>query len=75
VTPDPDSTQTSAGQPAADDSPGAAFGASAQASAGSGGPTPQERAAALVDERPEVAVGAAFGGGLLLALILKRLAR
>jgi hypothetical protein len=29
---------------------------------------------ARVDERPELAVGAAFGGGLLLALILKRLA-
>ena len=25
--------------------------------------------------RPEVAVGAAFGGGLVLAMILKRLAR
>jgi hypothetical protein len=34
-----------------------------------------ERAATLANERPEVAVGAAFGGGLLLALILKRLAR
>jgi hypothetical protein len=30
--------------------------------------------AARIDERPELAVGAAFGGGLLLALILKRLA-
>ena len=74
MTPDTDSTQTSAGQPAADDSPGVA-GPSAPISTGSGGPTPQERAAALVDERPEVAVGAAFGGGLLLAMILKRLAR
>ncbi|MHB1834675.1 MAG: hypothetical protein ACYCXW_06895 [Solirubrobacteraceae bacterium] len=26
-------------------------------------------------ERPEVAVGAAFAGGLVMALILKRLAR
>jgi hypothetical protein len=34
-----------------------------------------ERAARVANERPEVAVGAAFGGGLLLALILKRLAR
>ncbi len=32
-------------------------------------------AAALASERPEVAVGAAFAGGLVLALILKRLAR
>jgi hypothetical protein len=34
-----------------------------------------ERAAQVANERPEIAVGAAFGGGLLLALILKRLAR
>ena len=39
-----------------------------------GGSVP-ERAAQVANERPEVAVGAAFGGGLLLALILKRLAR
>ncbi|HEY4829993.1 MAG TPA: hypothetical protein VIH85_24735 [Solirubrobacteraceae bacterium] len=37
--------------------------------------SPQERLAALAAERPEAAVGAAFAGGLLLALILKRLAR
>jgi hypothetical protein len=30
---------------------------------------------AKVDERPELAVGGAFAGGMLLALILKRLAR
>ena len=35
----------------------------------------QERAAAIVHERPEVGAGVAFGGGLLLALILKRIAR
>ena len=35
----------------------------------------QDRAAALADERPEVAVGAAFAGGLVLAMILKRLVR
>ncbi len=29
----------------------------------------------LAVERPEVAVGAAFGGGLVLAMILKRLGR
>ncbi len=34
-----------------------------------------DRAGALAQERPEVAVGAALGGGLLLAMILKRLAR
>ncbi len=31
--------------------------------------------AARVQERPEVAVGGAFAGGLILALVLKRLAR
>ena len=75
MTPDSDSTQTSAGQPAGDGPPGMATGPSAQASTGSGGSSPQERAAALIDERPEVAVGAAFAGGLVLALILKRLVR
>ena len=35
----------------------------------------QQRAAAIVQERPEVGVGAAFAGGLILALILKRVAR
>jgi hypothetical protein len=29
----------------------------------------------VIDERPEIAVGAAFAGGLVFALILKRLAR
>ena len=35
----------------------------------------QARAAALADDRPEVAVGVAFAGGLVVAMILKRLAR
>ena len=30
---------------------------------------------AIANERPEVAAGAAFAGGFLLALILKRIAR
>jgi ElaB/YqjD/DUF883 family membrane-anchored ribosome-binding protein len=34
----------------------------------------QEAAASTVAQRPELAVGAAFAGGLLIALILKRLA-
>lgn len=38
-------------------------------------PSPAAQAAALAAERPEVAVGAAFAGGLVAALILKRLAR
>ena len=57
-------TQNSTGQPIVQDSPGAPGGASVQ-----------ERALALANERPEAAVGAAFAGGLLLAMILKRLAR
>jgi hypothetical protein len=60
-----DDTPTSIGQPTAQDSPGT----------DAGGSSVPERAAAIANERPEVAVGAAFGGGLLLALILKRLAR
>jgi hypothetical protein len=31
--------------------------------------------AAVINDRPEIAVGAAFAGGLVFALILKRLAR
>jgi ElaB/YqjD/DUF883 family membrane-anchored ribosome-binding protein len=34
----------------------------------------QQAAASAVGERPEIAVGAAFAGGLVLALILKRFA-
>ena len=50
--------------------------ATAYASPGAGDSTSlQARAAAIADERPEVAVGAAFAGGLVVALILKRLAR
>ena len=64
MTPDFDQTETMAGQSTVQDSVGAADGASVQ-----------DRAVALANDRPEIAVGAAFGGGLLLALILKRLAR
>jgi hypothetical protein len=37
-------------------------------------PSAQEQAASAVAQRPELAVGAAFAGGLLVALILKRIA-
>jgi hypothetical protein len=57
-------TETSTWQSAADGSSDAVGGASAQ-----------QRAAAIAHDRPEVAVGAAFAGGFLLALILKRLGR
>jgi len=39
------------------------------------GTSSQEPAASGLADRPEVAVGAAFAGGLLVGLILKRLAR
>ncbi len=37
--------------------------------------TPVPVPPAALDERPELAVGAAFAGGLVLGLLLKRLAR
>ena len=45
--------------------------AGSTATASSGGFDP----ATLVHDRPEVVVGAAFAGGFVLAMILKRLAR
>jgi len=56
--------ETSSTQPTADTTPGAADRIPLQA-----------RAAALADDRPEVGVGVAFAGGLVLAMILKRLVR
>ncbi len=47
-------------------------------SASAAAPTPVAVPAsppAIADERPELVVGAAFAGGLVLALFLKRLAR
>jgi hypothetical protein len=40
-----------------------------------GGPLPGPLAKLPVDERPEILVGAAFAGGLVAALVLKRLGR
>jgi hypothetical protein len=39
------------------------------------GPSPIDKVTALVAERPEVGVGGAFAGGIMFALILKRLGR
>jgi hypothetical protein len=39
------------------------------------GPSMPDKVAALVDERPEIGAGAAFAGGIVFALILKRLGR
>jgi hypothetical protein len=63
---------TSTGQPTVNDTPGTAGGPPSSAA---GSVSMQERALVLANERPETAVGAAFAGGLLLAMILKRLAR
>ncbi|MBV8430972.1 MAG: hypothetical protein JO244_07420 [Solirubrobacterales bacterium] len=46
----------------------------AASAGGSWSPDSQSGAASVVDEHPELLVGAAFVGGLLLASILKRLA-
>ena len=62
--------QTSSSQPATTDSPPLSAGSGASDSPG----LPQ-RAAALADQRPELVAGAAFAGGLLFAIILKRVAR
>jgi hypothetical protein len=64
-------TPTSTGQPTVNETPGTAGGPSSAA----GGASLQERALVLANERPEYAVGAAFAGGLLLAMMLKRLGR
>jgi hypothetical protein len=64
--------ETPSQQPTAEDSSGAP---GQQYPGGAGGGSLQDRAAAIADERPEVAVGAAFAGGLLIALILKRIGR
>jgi hypothetical protein len=71
VTPGTDPTETPAGQ-VSDSHPSTPTPSSAD---GASAASVQERAAAIANERPEAAVGAAFAGGFLLALILKRLAR
>jgi hypothetical protein len=63
-------TETSSSEPTPTDSPPAS-----DQSAVSGQSGLPQRAAALVDERPELAAGAAFAGGFLLAMIFKRIAR
>jgi len=68
---------TDAAEPAVDGQPTAEQAALA-AEAAVRGATPLHTTAsggAAADDRPELAVGAAFAGGLVLALFLKRLAR
>jgi hypothetical protein len=64
-----DTVPTAAGEQPASDGGSAAGGASAAVG------SMQQRAVAIADQRPEVAAGAAFAGGFLLALILKRIVR
>lgn len=52
-----------------------AWQATDSASEPGGAASVPQRALALANDRPETAVGAAFAGGLVLAMILKRLAR
>ena len=72
---------TDAAEPTPDGQPTvehAALAADAAAANGQPAPVPAAAPAGLAvpaDERPELAVGAAFAGGLVLALLLKRLAR
>lgn len=69
---------TDAAEPTADGQPTVEHAAlAADTAAANGQPAPALPAAPATpaDERPELAVGAAFAGGLVLALLLKRLAR
>ncbi len=52
-----------------------AWQATDSASASGGANSVPQRALAIANDRPEAAAGAAFAGGLLFAMILKRLAR
>lgn len=52
-----------------------AFTALEQAALPPGDTGPAAQLQARVNERPELAVGGAFAGGLLFGLLLKRLAR
>ena len=69
---------TDAGEPPNDGQPTVEAAAVVPEPAGTVAPTPVAVPAAalqIADERPERAVGAAFAGGLALALFLKRRAR
>jgi hypothetical protein len=66
------------GQPTVEAAALAADAAAVPEPQGAAAPTPVAVPAAppsIADERPELVVGAAFAGGLVLALFLKRLAR
>jgi hypothetical protein len=56
------------------DQSGIVSGPTAPANTTSASPGGKAALAAKVQDRPELAIGGAFAGGLVLALILKRLA-
>jgi hypothetical protein len=66
---------TDAAEPAVDGQATAEQAALAAEAAVRGGTAPPHAHHSPADERPELAVGAAFAGGLVLAFFLKRLAR
>jgi hypothetical protein len=66
---------TDAAEPVVDGQPTAEQAALAAEAAVRGATAPPHAYDSPADERPELAVGAAFAGGLVLALFLKRLAR
>ncbi|MGI8505308.1 MAG: hypothetical protein ACR2MK_00630 [Solirubrobacteraceae bacterium] len=63
------------GEPPASDAPAAPSAAEPVADWTPPPPLPEPDSGASAASRPEIAVGAAFAGGLALALVLKRLAR
>ena len=63
------------GQPTVEHAALAPDAASATGAAAPGLPAAPGALPPIADERPELVVGAAFAGGLVLALFLKRLAR
>jgi hypothetical protein len=66
---------TDAAEPVVDGQPTAEEAALAAEAAVRGATSPPHAYPGAPHERPELAVGAAFAGGLVLALFLKRLAR
>ena len=76
---DPTQSPQPGKEPGADDAPAAVGSEEPTLAHPAAPPTPAAAPAdvimAAAQERPELAVGAAFAGGLVLAMILKRLAR
>jgi hypothetical protein len=69
----PDDAQATFSTPAAFSTPTPPPDPPAAEIPGAAPSSPVDKAAQVAQDRPEVAVGAAFAGGLVLALLLKRL--